>query len=154
MSACPQWLQLLVEYADESCPPELTRQVEQHLLTCKRCAEAVAAQRQVQRALKDLPRHRAPEHLSRRIRDRFRAAQRIQRVDWRWQVVAAACTLVAGVALWCQTSPPVSQIDESEASVAQVVVQEYVDALSNDAFLDPSLQALRREASLKPLQRE
>lgn len=154
MSACPQWLQRLVEYADESCPPEVARQVEEHLLKCKGCAEAVATQRQVRRALKALPRRHAPEHLSRRIRDHLRAAQRIRRVDWRWRAVAAACVLAAGVVLWRQIAYPVSPTDENEASVAQVVVQEYVNALSNDAFIDPSLQTLRREARLKPLHRE
>lgn len=157
MRACREWEPAIVEYVDGVCAPSVAQQLEVHLSRCTACAEAVEAQRWLRAALAQMERERAPAYLTRRIRDRGRAAlpqrtraRRVGRLVW----VTALCALAAS-GWWGAsrfTARPV--VPGEEPTVAQAIVTEYVDATANDAFADPSLQLLAQEAHTKTLRLE
>jgi anti-sigma factor RsiW len=155
MNACQQWEHTIVEYVDGVCQPEAAQQLQAHLMTCEACASTVRQQLWLKEAAAQLPREHAPAYLSRRIRHHARASLR-RRGAVRFLGRASVATAVAAaavLALWWGTvrSDRAVLLPAEEPTVAQAIVQEYVGAISNDGFHDPSLQLLARETQMKTL---
>jgi flagellar biosynthesis/type III secretory pathway M-ring protein FliF/YscJ len=72
--------------------------------------------------------------------------------------VSVAAALAAAVLLafwWSNLRPNVtSLVPADEPTIAQAIVQEYLGAMHNDGFSDPSLQLLARETQLQILRLE
>jgi len=158
MKACREWEQFIVEYVDGVLDEQPRRSLEIHLASCKACAEAVKVQRWAKLVVAQLERECAPDYLSRRIRHHARDSLRRQGAI-RLLARASFATAVAATLLlmlwWGNLRPekmPVVPVEEP--TVAQAIVQEYVGAMSNDGFSDPSLQLLAREAQMKTLRLE
>jgi hypothetical protein len=111
---------LLHEYLDDALSFRLRASVEEHLRICDECGEALAQERDFSRAVSGLLRRKAESlRLSRDVRRRVMEAlesgapspkirRRYKRVLVRpvLAVAAAACLLVAAVALFRQHEPP------------------------------------------------
>jgi len=158
MKACRQWEQLIVEYVDGVLQEPHRRSLEDHLATCMGCAEAVETQRWTKQAVAQLERGHAPAHLSRRIQHHARASwgrQRTMRLLSRVSVAAALAAAMLLAFWWSNLRPNVtSLVPADEPTIAQAIVQEYLGAMHNDGFSDPSLQLLARETQLQILRLE
>ncbi len=158
MKACREWEQFIVEYVDGVIEEQPRRSLEAHLASCTACAEAVRVQRWAKQVVAQLEREHAPDYLSRRIRHHARGSVRRQGAI-RLLARASFATVVAAsllLAFWWGNLRPekMSAVPVEEPTVAQAIVQEYVGAMSNDGFTDPSLQLLAREAQWKTLRLE
>ncbi len=158
MKACREWEQLIVEYVDGVIEEQPRRSLEAHLASCKACAEAVKVQRWAKQVVAQLEREHAPDYLSRRIRHHARGSLRRQgaiRLLARASFATAVAATLLLVLWWGNLRPEkMPVVPAEEPTVAQAIVQEYVGAMSNDGFSDPSLQLLAREAQMKTLRLE
>ena len=103
---CRDVRELLSAFADDELDPVRSREVEQHVAACARCAAELANRRQLSAALQaDLEYHRTPDLLRARILRGVRASVKIaeappRRHAW-WRSVPAAAALVAVIGgLW------------------------------------------------------
>lgn len=158
MKACREWQDAIVEYVDGRCAPEKARKLESHLSTCEACAAVVREHRRLKLVVAQIPSVHTPAHLTRRIRDRARV-ERQRQLKSQWLVkfsFAAIGAALLAAALWWKVAPhhlPPS-LPPDEPTLAQAIVQEYVGTTTHDAFSDPSLQMLARDAQMKVVQEE
>jgi predicted anti-sigma-YlaC factor YlaD len=71
---CRQVLRELSDYLEADFPPELRRQIEEHLKNCAHCTAVYDGLRNVVRLLGDEKTIDLPEGFSRRLHERLRSA--------------------------------------------------------------------------------
>lgn len=149
MNACREWVEPIIEYVDNRCPPETAHRLEVHLQTCSSCARVVEQQRWVKQALLQVEKELAPADMSRRIRHHARASvRRMRTMHLVRRLTFASMLLLATVVVWW-TAARSPRPSVEEPSLAQAVAQEYVGMTSSGGFSDPSLQLLDREARMQ-----
>jgi len=100
---CKRFEQQIWAYLEGQLPSAQAQAFEAHLQACPRCQRQIAAAQATYRALRALPRHRAPENLVAQVRHRMAQPSARPRVDWArvWRRVALAPALgLLTVAVW------------------------------------------------------
>jgi anti-sigma factor RsiW len=100
---CKRFEQQIWAYLEGQLPSAQAQAFEAHLQGVPRCQRQIAAAQATYRALRALPRHRAPENLVAQVRHRMAQPSARPRVDWArvWRRVALAPALgLLTIAVW------------------------------------------------------
>ncbi|MGQ9656727.1 MAG: anti-sigma factor family protein [Fimbriimonadales bacterium] len=102
--SCERFERQLWAYLEGRLSSKDAQALEAHLQSCVRCQRQLMAARATYRALRVLPRHRAPAHLAEGVRRRLSEVPSRPRIDWArvWRRVALAPALglLVGAAWW------------------------------------------------------
>ena len=130
---CKRFERQIWAYLEGQLPD--ARAFEAHVGACLRCQRQLEAARATSRALRALPRHRAPENLAAQVRRRIAESPAYPRLGWArvWRRVALAPALgLLTIAAWWgwqaqQTNAPVNTAAE-DPTESLVALHEQLEA--------------------------
>jgi anti-sigma factor RsiW len=133
---CAAARELIESYLDDELDPSLKAEIENHLTSCRSCAEQHARLRQLQMDIRtQAPHYDPPPRLERRVRAALAQAAKNETKSgaWQWMAIAASILLAGSLAL---NFALFRSHREDRVTLAQNILSSHVRSLIGTHLVD------------------